>query len=103
MGKPVIIASIDLPKNVLAALKQLKMSQREAIDLAVEKCLPKLVESLTSLRLLAAGDVGRRPRYVSREAWQALGNAAEKLDVSRPVLLRACLRQLVEQSRKVKQ
>jgi hypothetical protein len=79
---------------------ELKITQRIAIDLAVAHHLDRLVKELTMLHLTAPRSSNPRPRKASQDTWQALGDAAEMLDVSRPALRRACPRQLVSQSRK---
>jgi hypothetical protein len=102
VAEAVNVVVLDIPGDILAALKELKLTQRIAFDLAVERFLDKLVQELTTLRLTAPKFSNRRPRKVSQATWEALGDAAEKLDVSRPALLRACLLQLLAQSRKAK-
>jgi hypothetical protein len=60
------------------------------------------VQVLAALKLTAPKSLNRRPRKVSQATWEALGAAAEQLDVSRPALLRAGFRQLLAQSRQAK-
>lgn len=102
MAEAVNVVVLDIPGEILTALKELELTQRNAFDLAVERQLAKLVRRLTALKLTAPASSSRRPRKISQATWEALGAAAEQLDVSRPALLRACLRQLVGQSRKAK-
>jgi hypothetical protein len=102
MAEAVNVVVLDIPGAILTALKELKLTQRNAFDMAVEQFLDKLVQELTALKLTAPESSNRRPRKVSQATWEALGAAAEQLDVSRPALLRACLRQLLAQSRKAK-
>jgi hypothetical protein len=102
VAEAVNVVVLDIPGDILTALKGLELTQRSAFDLAVERYLDKLVRELTALKLTAPASSSRRPRKVSQATWEALGAAAEQLDVSRPALLRACLRQLIAQSRKAK-
>ena len=94
MSKPEKMAVIDLPSDILNFLEK-RLSQQKAFDAAVQKHLGELVRELSRLRLTKPEDSHRRPRKITSKTWEELGKAAAKLDMSRQVLLRACLRHLI--------
>jgi hypothetical protein len=90
------VIQFDMPDELLRAVKLAGLTQKGAFGLAVRERLPALIRELERLRLVAPErPVKSRPRKIDPEIWQRLGEAAERLDVSRPALLRACLRQLL--------
>ena len=90
------VVGLDLPEKLLKAAKAAGLSQRKAFALAVGTKLPSLLRQLKKLRLVAPEEpIKRKPRKIDPGIWAALGSAADELDVSRPALLRCCLRQLL--------
>jgi len=69
-------------------------TMRELFELACEKYLQKLVIELQDFGF---GDYGpRRVRAVNPSTWKQLETAGKKVGLTRPELLRLCLRRLLQ-------
>lgn len=94
---------LSLPVDVLAAMKKkydirdpesrVNTGQRTLFDKAVKKHLPLVIKKLREIGLeRSEEELLKQRRKVNMETWDKLAAAAQKLDVSRSSLLRACLR-----------
>lgn len=78
-----------------------KIEFREMLDGAVDDHLPHLVEVLKQVGIAKSqGKISKRPRSVSKETWNRLGEICEGYDISRIQLIRALLFLLSENPQK---
>lgn len=96
-----VITILELPLDLVKALRQSyddstpvsreTTGQRAQFDIAVECHLDSIVRALLE-HGFGGGKSKRQRRKVNRETWDRLKAAEKKVGISRPALLRACLR-----------
>ena len=96
---PYLDTMLELDQGIRAEMNRLwehhrtdEFGQRQQYRRAVDAHLDAVIAALKDSGFGNAGPKKKQRRRIDTDVWEKLGKASEEVDVSRPSLLRACLR-----------